>query len=198
MRADNKLVKDVLDNFIAQLCTWTLFDFNTLYKRNLCKPVFAAGFVDTTSYYYNVSDSIVILNKLLMLQFNDDYDSCKAFMLDLYNILERKIPKCNTLLIKSPPSGGKNYFVDVFVDYLLNKGQLGRANRHNQFAFQDAFAKRIIIWNEPNYETALTDMLKMMTAGDAYNVNVKHKSNCGVYKTPIIILTNNLIPIMIS
>ena len=81
---------------------------------------------------------------------------------------------------------------------MLNKGQLGRANRHNQFAFQDAFAKRIIIWNEPNYETALTDMLKMMTAGDAYNVNVKHKSNCGVYKTPIIILTNNLIPMMMD
>ena len=95
-----------------------------------------------------------------------------------------------------PPSGGKNYFVDVFIDYLINKGQFANANKHNMFAFQDAYAKRIILWNEPNYEHSKTDMLKMICAGDAYSVNVKQKSNTAVSRTPIIMLSNKNISLM--
>nr|QOD39601.1 NS1 [uncultured densovirus]QRG24236.1 non-structural protein 1 [Densovirinae sp.] len=196
MRADNKIVKDVIDMFMAQLCTWNLYDFNSLYKRIECKPSFAGGFVDNNDYYYNISDSVNILIKLLEHQFQQDYDRINEFMSQVYNIIEKKIPKTNCILICSPPSSGKNFFFDVFIDYLLNKGQLGRANRFNQFAFQDAFTKRIILWNEPNFESSMVDTIKMMTAGDAYNVNVKHKSNCGVFKTPLIILTNNKISLM--
>jgi hypothetical protein len=196
MRADNKIVKDVIDMFMAQLCTWNLYDFNALYKRPECEPTFAGGFSDNNDYYYNISDSVNILIKLLEFQFSNDYEIIQQFMQDVYNVIEKKLPKTNTILVCSPPSAGKNFFFDVFIDYLLNKGQLGAANRHNQFAFQDAFTKRIILWNEPNFESSMVDTIKMMTAGDAYNVNVKHKSNCGVFKTPLIILTNNRISIM--
>lgn len=196
MRADNKLVKDVTDMFMSTLCVWNLYDFNILYKRPNCKPSFAGGFVDNNDFYYNINDSVNVLIKLLEFQFNNDYDQIQQFMQNLYDIIEKKLTKTNCMLVCSPPSAGKNFFFDVFIDYLLNKGQLGRANRFNHFAFQDAHNKRIILWNEPNYETAMVDTLKMMTAGDAYNVNVKHKSNCGVFKTPIIILTNNKISVM--
>nr|QUS52556.1 NS1 [Mute swan feces associated ambidensovirus 7] len=196
MRADNKIVKDVIDMFMAQLCIWNFHDFNSLYKRSECVPTFAAGFTDNNEYYYNINDSINILIKLLEHQFSNDYDRIQEFMENLYKVLEKKIPKTNCILVCSPPSAGKNFFFDTFIDYLLNKGQLGTANKNNQFAFQDAFTKRIILWNEPNFETSMIDTIKMMTAGDAYNVNVKHKSNCGVFKTPILILTNNKLSIM--
>lgn len=196
MRADNKLVKDVLDNFMAQLCTWNIYDFYNLYTRKECYPSFSAGFANTSQFYYDVDDSLSIMFKLLEFQFNNDYEVIACFAKNLYNVLERNIPKCNSFLVHSPPSAGKNFFFDVFIDFYLNKGQLGRANRHNTFAFQDAFAKRIIVWNEPNYETAMIDTLKMMLGGDAYNINVKYKTNCGVFKTPVLILTNQRVSIM--
>lgn len=39
-------------------------------------------------------------------------------------------------------------------------------------------------------------MLKMILGGDAYNVNVKNKPDTSVYRTPVILLTNNRIPLM--
>lgn len=72
----------------------------------------------------------------------------------------------------------------------------GMANRHNTFAFQEAPNKRLLLWNEPNYESALTDTLKMMFAGDPFNVRVKHQSDTPVTRTPVIVLTNNVVPFM--
>ena len=176
---------------------WTVSDFYTnLYSKSDCIPIFSAGHVDIDAYYYNAEDSLDILSKLLLFQFDNDDERINEFLFSLYNILDRKIPKCNTVLVKSPPSGGKNFFFDAVCDYFLSKGQLGRANKHNNFAFQDAYGRRIIMWNEPNYETAVTDQLKMMTAGDAYTVTVKNKPDAAVYRTPIIILTNSHIPLM--
>lgn len=70
------------------------------------------------------------------------------------------------------------------------------ATRHNNFAFQEAFNRRIILWNEPNYEPSNTDLIKMICAGDAYNVNVKHKDQAAIHPSPVIMLTNNYIPLM--
>lgn len=193
---EDRNVKAALNTFSNRLCSWTFDDFNVMYTRDDCKPVFTANIGNYTDYYYNIDDSLEVMNKLLLFQFRDDEEKILDFVTKLYNILERKIPKRNCLLIQSPPSGGKNYFVDVFIDYLLNKGQFANANKHNMFAFQDAYAKRIILWNEPNYESSKTDMLKMICAGDAYSVNVKQKSNTAVSRTPIIMLTNSRISLM--
>ena len=78
----------------------------------------------------------------------------------------------------------------------LNYGQLGQANRHNVFAFQEAPNKRILVWNEPNYESSLTDTIKMMMGGDPYTVRVKHSMDTHVRRTPVIILTNNEVPFL--
>lgn len=195
---EDRDVKAALNTFSNRLCSWTFDDYNVMYSRKECRPVFTATIGNYDNYYYNIDDSVEVLNKLLLYQFRDNKDDVLKFLTDLYNILERKIPKRNALLIQSPPSGGKNFFVDVFIDYFLNKGQFANANKHNQFAFQDAYAKRIILWNEPNYEPSKTDMLKMICAGDAYSVNVKQKSNTAVSRTPIIMLTNNRIALMVD
>jgi len=103
------------------------------------------------------------------------------------------------ILVKSPPNGGKNFFFDVFLNYFLNKGQFHSvANKTNHFAFQDAYGKRIILWNEPNYEPCLTDLLKTILGGDDYTVAVKNKGDAAVYKTPVVILTNNTINLMVE
>lgn len=196
-RSSSCKVQDGVDVFGKKLMRYTTEDFYTnIYSKPDCVPIFSAGHMSIDNYYYDIEDSLDIVNKLLMFQFDHDEESVHNFVRDLFNILDRNIPKCNTILVHSPPSGGKNFFFDMVMDYYLNRGQLGMANKHNNFAFQEAYGKRIIMWNEPNYEAAMTDQLKMMTAGDAYTVTVKNKPDAAVYKTPIVILTNNHLNLM--
>lgn len=196
-RGNNCKVQDALDVFSKKLLPWSLQDYwNEIYSKPDCNPIFSAGHTKFSDYYYDIDDSLDVLNKLLMYQFNNDEDLVYSFLETLYNVVERKIPKLNALLVHSPPSAGKNYFFDALFNYCLEYGQLSRANKNERFAYMDAYGKRIILFNEPNYESAETDMLKMITAGDAYKVRIKGKKDAAVYKTPIIFLTNNHINLM--
>lgn len=196
LRADNETVKSFLDAKSEEMCYWTLYDFQSFYNQPNCYPTFMAGYQPLEDKYYSVEDSIIILNKLLAYQFDDDVVQIKSFLQTFYNILERKLPKCNTICIWSPPSAGKNFFFDVYLHYLMNYGQLGIMNKTNNFSLQEATSKRVLLWNEPNYEDYYTDTLKMLTGGDALSVRVKQKKDCHVYKTPLIVLTNNRIGFM--
>lgn len=196
IRQDDKNYKNFIDMWQTKICSWTVFDFNSFYKAEGCQPTFNCGFQSVEDKYYNVTDSVNVISELLLYQFDNCENDVKLFLCDLYNIIDRKIPKCNTLLIQSPPSAGKNYFIDMVMDFLWNKGQLGNPNKYNAFPFNAAEKKRILLWNEPNYEAAAIDTLKMITAGDAVSVKVKYKNDTAVYKTPLIILTNNDVSIM--
>lgn len=155
------------------------------------EPQFIASMV-----YGNREDSLEIVNQLLRYQFNDDDVEICKFLQSLVDVLDRKIPKCNSLSIMSPPSAGKNFFMDMIFAICLNYGQLGQANKNNVFAFQEAPNKRVLVWNEPNYESGLTDTIKMMLGGDPYTVRVKHNMDTHVKRTPVIILSNNMVNFM--
>lgn len=146
--------------------------------------------------YGNREESLEVIDNLIRHQCNDDDEQVLIFLNALVDIIDKRIPKCNCLVIYSPPSAGKNFFFDMIFALLMNYGQLGTANKHNVFAFQEAPNKRIIVWNEPNYETSVTDTLKMAFAGDPYTVRVKHNMDTHVSKTPVVVLTNSYVPFM--
>lgn len=197
IRGRNCKLQDALEVIKVTFMRWSMKDFyDNIYSKPDCIPVFSAGHNPVKDVYYNVEESVNILDELLQYQFNHNDELIYTFLLDLYNVLDRKIPKCNSLLVHAPHTSGKNFFFDNCIDYFLNKGQFTRANKHCSFPFQDGAQRRIILWNEPNYESAYTDMLKMILGGDAYNVKVKNKPDAAVYRTPVLLLTNNRIPIM--
>nr|CAD7606348.1 unnamed protein product [Timema genevievae] len=74
--------------------------------------------------------------------------------------------------------------------------RLAIMNKRNNFSLQEATGKRILLWNEPKYESAYTDTLKWLTGGDSLSVRVKQKKDSHVYKTPLIVPTNNRIGFM--
>lgn len=196
MRDDDRMVKNLVDAWQSLVCTWTVYDFMEFYNRETCKPLFHCGSMPFEDVYYDRENSLRILNLLLKYQFNEDYNLILEFVNKLYQVCERKIPKLNTLLIYSPPSAGKNYFIDTVMDFYWNRGQLGNPNRFERFAFQEATNRRIILWNEPNYESSATDQLKMILGGDANTVKVKMRMDSAVYRTPVIVLTNNRVNFM--
>nr|WPR17929.1 MAG: rep 40 protein helicase [Chemarfal virus 64] len=100
------------------------------------------------------------------------------------------------MVICSPPSAGKNYFLDMIFCILINIGYLGTANKTNNFAFQEAPNKRCLVWNEVNYEPAMTDMCKQLTGGDTCKVRVKNNPDTYVARTPLFCMVNQSIPFM--
>lgn len=191
--SDLKLVIGMLK---SRICTWNFFDFKILYERQSCQPMWDHRFLDTSSYYYDVEGSVNILVRLLEYQFNKDVDLIVNFLTDLYNVCERLVPKLNTIVCVSPHSAGKNFFFDMVLNFYWNRGQMGNPNKHNAFAYQECHGKRIILWNEPNYESSETDMLKMVLGGDNYNVRVKNLPDVSVARTPVIVLSNTERPFM--
>lgn len=192
LRARNCKIQDTFDHISCSFMAWSISDYyKNIFGKSDCTPIFAAGHTPIDEYYYSLEESLVILTNFLNFQFDNDDDLIYDFVYALYHILERKIPKLNAISVQSPPSSGKNFFFDCILDYFLNKGQLAsRINKTNNFPYQECYGKRIILWNEPNYEDAAVDQLKMILGGDAYTVNVKCKPDAAVYRTPVIILSN--------
>lgn len=195
IRKANKVLDEAMDAFGAELCMWRMRDFHDLYSKPDCNPKFQGG-NRFDEIYMDEEESLNVIVEFLEYQFDGDHEVILRFLTELYGVLERKEAKHNCILVISPPDAGKNFFFDMFFSYYLNYAVICRANRHNNFAFQDIYNKRLVHWNEPNYDSALTDMLKTILGGDQTFVNVKHRSNSSVSRTPIIITTNNVIPLM--
>lgn len=192
----DKEIKAAINSFKDNLTTYSIFDFQTMYNNEICQPIFSAGFGNFETYYYNIENSIKVMDELIRFQCGDDEDAIFDFIETLYNVLERKVPKLNCMVIHSPPSAGKNFFFDAVKDYYLNCGHLCSANKFNNFPFQDAEGRRIILWNEPNYSPEYLEPIKEILGGDSTSVNVKYQHDTPVYRTPVIVLTNNVVSFM--
>ena len=177
-------------DFGRDLMNYSLRDYYNMLM-NSKSPLF-----NTSMDYGSQEESLIWIDDLLKFQFNDDLESICHFLTSLVDVIDKRLPKCNSLCVKSPPTAGKNFFFDMIFAIILNYGQLGQANKHNVFAFQEAPNKRLLLWNEPNYCASLTDTIKMMLGGDPYTVRVKHMQDTHVKRTPVIILTNNNVNFM--
>lgn len=184
-------LQSAFDDFGKDRNDMTLRDIYDTLTEVDCTPLFIMSM-----QYGDLEESTEWIDNLLKFQFNEDEERICQFLTSLVDVVDKKLPKCNAFLVISPPNAGKNFFFDMLFALCLNYGQLGQANKYNVFAFQEAPNKRILLWNEPNYEPGLTDVIKMMMGGDPYTVRVKNQMDCHVRRTPVIILTNNVVPFM--
>lgn len=182
-------VQSAFDDFGKDINELSMREIYNEIKDN--KPLFILSM-----NYGNIDESTEVVEQLLRYQFDDDDEKIVIFLNTVIDILDKRIPKCNCICVHGPPSSGKNYFFDMILALCLNYGQLGCANKNNVFAFQEAPNKRVLLWNEPNYESAMTDTVKMMMGGDPYTVRVKHSMDTHVRRTPVIALTNNQVGFM--
>jgi len=186
---NREYLQAAFDDFGKDLMDMTLRNIHTMISEQ--DPKFFLSM-----HYGSREESLEIVDNLIRHQCNDDDEQINIFLNAVVDIIDKRIPKCNCLVIHSAPSAGKNFFFDMIFAILMNYGQLGCANKHNVFAFQEAPNKRVLVWNEPNYESSVVDTLKMMFAGDPYTVRVKHAMDTHVRRTPIIVLTNTHVSFM--
>jgi len=143
-------------------------------------------------YYYDLAESTNIMVELLEFQFSNDQEKILEFIRSLHRILEKKLPKKNTMVMIAPPSSGKNFFFDTILHYFLNFGQIGNFNKHSTgFPLQEAVNRRILLWNEPVFESSAEETMKMIFGGDTCNVKVKFSRDANLQRTPVIVLSNS-------
>jgi len=99
-----------------------------MYRKPGCSPLFAMprginemisrnddGTELITPYYLSVEKSVDILSQLLDFQTKD---KTQQFLKILVNILDKRVPKLNSLFVYGPPSGKKFSFDTVKLDVL--------------------------------------------------------------------------------
>lgn len=99
MLEDCKAIKVALRNFIFEINDWTIDDYAEFYNRKECYPYFNAYSRTSKSVYYSIEDSLEICIQLLNYQFDDNYDLIIKFVITLYNVLNKVIPKLNSICI---------------------------------------------------------------------------------------------------
>lgn len=186
-----RMVNVAIEDFGLRLNNYSMRDFYKFYTKPGCEPVFVPSKI-----YYDISKSEEILTDLLKFQNEDDDGKICKFLNDLMEIIDKRSPKLNTFIVQGPPSSGKNFFFDCLFALCVNIGQFGNANKYNNFPFQEAPHKRLLYWNEPNYCSSYTEELKKILGTDSFTVRVKNRPDTDVQRTPVIILTNNVVNFM--
>lgn len=154
-------------------------------KINIERLIYSARWNRIDDYYYDIPTSVDILEKIVFYQNHEDETSTYIFLKDLFEILDMRIPKCNCMVILSPPNAGKNFFFDCVINSMINFGQMGSFNKYSGFPIQECVNRRVILWNEPNFEPAAEETLKCLFGGDACNAKVKYQGDVVINKTPI-------------
>lgn len=198
-----QVVMDVLSN---ELIPFSIRQFTEMYRRPGCQPLFAMprgineilvkkevdGVLTETvlPYYLDETGSLEIVTQLLEFQTKG---RVKEFLTDLVNILDKRVPKLNSMFVYAPPSSGKNFFFDFVLNFFLIRGQLMNIRKGESFPYMDCVDRRVILFNEPNIceSPSTMDTLKMLFGGDFCPAAVKFKAPTIIHRTPVFILTND-------
>ena len=135
MDTGNTFLKTLLNNYNQDLVEMSYIDI-FLYTRSIPieKHIYAANMHERDLYYYNLSQSINVMEKLLLEQLSRD--RIVEFLTDVYNVVDKKKQRLNTLLIVSPPAARKNFFFDAVVHSCISFGQIVNFNKHYSFNMQ--------------------------------------------------------------
>lgn len=137
-----------------------------LYTRRVstAKQIYISTWNEVENYYYNIPESLFVLESLLKRQYGSMYQ-VTAFLQRVYRICGKLLPKVNTMYVLGPPNSGKNYFFDCVMHAFINFGTVRNFNKFENFPLQNCLDKRILMWNEPNFEPGATETLKLLIGG---------------------------------
>nr|QTE03815.1 MAG: putative nonstructural protein NS1 [Periparus ater ambidensovirus] len=185
------LIKNSFHNIRQLICDMSVKDI-FLKTRNIPmeRLIYVGPWNNLNEYYYEIRQSVLVLENVLKHQYPDSVDR-KNFVQRCYQIVDKKLPKRNCLFILGEANSGKNYFFDCLCHCLINFGCMGNFNKYSNFPLQECVQRRIIQWNEPNFEPGSEETLKLIFGGDTCNVKVKYLSDACMLRTPIIVLSNN-------
>lgn len=155
-------------------------------------PIFSCIDGNFDDKYYNIEDSVEKLEQLIDYQNQYDDMQKRYFIKTLYSVLDRKSSKQNCIVIYGEYSAGKSLFARIIKNAMICYGQILNMNKHSQFPFNNCVNKRILHWDEPNFEPSAIEVLKTLFSGDETPANIKHQDFATITKTPVIVTSNRM------
>lgn len=122
-------------NWCHRLNSWSIQDYVNYYADANVFPYFNAYNHIHDTVYYDVNRSVSLAAELLSHQFDNDSRAVVNFLTVLLNVIDKRIPKLNTIAVHCAPCSGKNFFFDAVVSFFINYGAIETANKTNNFAF---------------------------------------------------------------
>jgi hypothetical protein len=190
VRTSEKTFQTVIDTLNSEWIGLDLPAINSRWNNTAYRFWEDPEWCSINGLRYSLNESAQIAEQLLIFQTGSS-DGVKDFIQTLYDVLSRRHNKKNALEIESPPSAGKNFFMDPLLLWMGSVGQVANMSRSNQFGFDNCFNKRVCLMNEPRFENASREQLLMFLAGDVFSAQGKYKSVSDIVRTPVIILTNS-------
>lgn len=185
------IYKNVLDTFERKFC---LLNFEEL-RENVESRIPHLALDGTASEHYSREVSVKILNRFLLAQFDNSESKLTEFMHTLYKWLTKQNGKFNCIYIIGEPSSGKSFFARLVMGICLSVGIIGNMNKFNQFPLNNCINKRLLYWDEPNFEGKATEDLKLLFSGNELSVAQKYLGNGTIQKTPCLLTSNdNVMP----
>lgn len=197
--ASDRQIQRAIQILMKITMNMTFSQLKDMYQKEDSIPIWGAtGSQELLNTYYSLDESKEIVEELLDFQMTNDLleyfdsleDAKRKFITDLYEILEKTHQKTNTFSIVSPPSAGKNFFIETVLAFYWNTGVIQSFTRYDQFPLMEAVNRRVNYWDEPNFEPDAVETIKKLFAGTALKAKVKHQKEANVQKTPVIITSN--------
>lgn len=195
---NTKYYEAACEIFQRKFNTFTLKDFANFYEGKV--PIFYANDKDPFTYYHNIDDSVMYLNRLIRFQFDNNDEEIVNFLNNVRDWFDKKgwggNPKVNALCVVGKPNAGKNYFWDTFAAIAYNVGHIGRVNnKTNQFALQECYMRRFIMGNEVSMEDGAKEDFKKLCEGTSFNIRVKYQGDKIYTRAPVCLISNYMLPI---
>lgn len=144
------------------------------------------NFFEEKDAYIPVEESVIWLEK--MLEYNNI--PIASFVNDVHTVMNKRLPKKNSLLLLGKPNSGKTMICDSVVSSVVYSEVVSTFNGMSSFEFQPFLAKRAVLMNEPKITDKTVEMLKNILEGQTVSIDVKFKSGQTLTRTPIFIASN--------
>ncbi len=104
-------------------------------------------------------------------------------------IIDKKLPKINTFVIKGPPNTGKSMLINLLLQG-YPQARISRQGELTPFYLQNLVSKPIGIFEEPRILPTTADDMKLLFGGEPLEVQVKNSDSEKLTRKPIFITSN--------
>lgn len=143
----------------------------------------------SSSEYAPIDVSIQKFTELL--EFNDIQP--KKFVNNVYNIINKNLPKVNSLILYGQANSGKTLLLNSIAKSCLYYSSIQQFAGKSQFEFAPFADQRVVLINEPLVTDVTIETVKNLMEGQTVEVDKKYSAPVKIERTPLLISSNTLI-----
>ena len=106
---------------------------------------------------------------------------------NIHRVMNRMSPKKNCICFYGPPNSGKTWMARSICESVVYYCNISTMTGNSSFEFAEAQLQRAILLNEPCITDKTVELVKNLLEGERCTIQIKHKSDQSLERTPIII-----------